>query len=159
MNLSILLFILSVTWQEPNVPLKPNDQFQLTLDYKFKTRQSTSGNSNINYDYQNDRIVKDGGSGPLPYLLINFKMLKLTEQEVRVRVENNTLKNVFAKKVAEGDEFELDLGYTDDMKDRVSAFEYNIYFLSPKKEPVSKVHLFIADDGTFFVNGEKRGKF
>src|SRR5215510_11487746 len=133
MNLSILLFILSAIWQEPNVPLKPNDEFQLTVDYKFKTRPATSGHSNINYDYANDRIVREGGSGPLPYLVIKFKTLKLSEQEVRVRVENNTPKTVFTKKVVEGDEFELDLGYTDDMKDRVSAFEYNVYFLSPKK--------------------------
>lgn len=157
--LTVIFFVLVAGWQEPQVPLKPSDEFQLTVDYRFKTRPSTSGQSNINYDYQNDRIVREGGGGPLPYLVIKFKTLKLAEQESRVRVENNVPKTVLTKKVAEGDEFDLDLGYTDDMKDRVSAFEYNIYFLSAKKEPVSRVHLFIADDGTFFVNGEKRGKF
>jgi hypothetical protein len=158
MILSILLFILNVTWQEPEVPLKPNDQFQLTLDYQFKTR-TASNNSNINIDYQNDRIVKEGGSGPLPYLIITCKMLKLAEQELRVKVSNNALKTAFSKKVKEGEEFELDMGYTDDMKDRVSPFEYTIYFLSAEKKPVSRIHLFIMEDGTFLVNGEKRGKF
>ena len=158
MILSILVFVLNV-WQEPNVPLKPNDEFQLTVDYKFKTRASSSNNSNLNIDYQNERILKEGGSGPLPYLIINFKMLKLSAEEVRVKVVNNAPKVELSKKVKQGDDFDLDLGYTDDMKDRVSPFEYNIYFLSQDKEPLTRVHLYVMEDGTFLVNGEKRGKF
>src|SRR5215218_4884250 len=152
MILSILLFILNVTWQDPDVPLKPTDDFQLTVDYQFKTRPS-SNNANLNIDYANDRILKEGGAGPLPYLIIKYKMLKLAEQEVRVKVINNSLKTALSKKARQGEEFPLDLGYTDDMKDRVSPFEYSIYFLSAEKKPLSRVHLFIMEDGTFLVNG------
>ncbi len=159
MILSILLFILGTTSQEPDVPLKPNEDFQLTVDYKFKSRAATSNNSNLNIDYANDRIVKEGGSGPLPYLIIKFKMVRLSKEEVRVKVVNNVPKVELSRKAKEGDEFDLDLGYTDDMKDRVTPFEYNIYFLSDDKKPLTRVHLYIMEDGTFLVNGEKRGKF
>jgi hypothetical protein len=160
MILAVLFLILNVAQQgEPEVPLKPNDEFQLTVDYKFKTRSALSTNSNLNIDYANDRILKEGGSGPMPYLIIKFKMLKLSEQETRVKVISNASKMVLSKKVKEGEDFDLDLGYTDDMKDRVSAFEYSIYFLSAEKKSVSRVQLFIMEDGTFLVNGEKRGKF
>src|SRR4051812_36928857 len=103
MILSILLFVLNVTWQEPDVPLKPSDEFQLTIDYQFKARPSSS-NGNLNIDYQNDRIVREGGSGPLPYLIIKFKMLKLAEQEVRVKVANNAAKIVLTKKAKVGED-------------------------------------------------------
>ncbi len=52
----------------------------------------------------------------------------------------------------------LDLGYTDDIKDRVSAYEYVAYFLSDDKKPLSRVVLFFDKDGTYYVNGEKRGR-
>ncbi len=159
MLISLVLVFLFGPWQEVKVPSKPNEEFQLTIDYQFKTRSAVSGNSNLNIDYQNDKILKDGGSGPLPYLKVRFKMLKLGPQEVRVKVLSNALKTELARKVKEGEEFELDMGYTDDMKDRVTPFEYNVLFLSPDKEPISRVQLFIAEDGTFLVNGEKRGKF
>jgi hypothetical protein len=159
MFLSFLLLILNGPWQEADVPLKSNDDFQLTIDYQFKSRSSLSSNSNLNIDYQNDRILREGGSGPLPYLIIKCKVLKLAEQEVRVKVLSNDSKTELSKKIKEGEEFALDMGYTDDMKDRVSPFEYTIYFLSSEKKPVSRVHLFIMEDGTFLVNGEKRGKF
>src|SRR4051812_8404699 len=106
MILSLLLVLLNVTWQEPEVPLKPTDEFQLTVDYRFKTMGATSSHSNLNIDYANDRILKEGGAGPMPYLVIKFKMLKLAEQEVRAKVINNAPKIVLSKKVKEGEDFD-----------------------------------------------------
>lgn len=154
----LLLFVAIAKAQTSEAPFKPNEEFQLTVDYKFKPRP-TANNSNLNIDYTNDSFQRKSVDGPLPYLGINFKMLKLRDNEVRVRVINNANRNVLTRKAKEGEDFKIDLGYTDDMKDRVSPFEYNILFLSPEKAEISRVHLYILEDGTFLVNGEKRGKF
>jgi hypothetical protein len=55
--------------------------------------------------------------------------------------------------------FPLVIGYTDDVKDRVTPHEYILTFLSEDKTPLSRIVIFIDEDGTFAVNGEKRGRF
>jgi len=42
------------------------------------------------------------------------------------------------------------------MKDGLQHSNTTSIFLTSEKEPVSRVHLFIMEDGTFLVNGEKR---
>jgi hypothetical protein len=53
----------------------------------------------------------------------------------------------------------LDMGFTDDMIDRVHAHEYTLTFIDANKLPVNRIVINVAEDGSFFVNGEKRGKF
>jgi hypothetical protein len=53
----------------------------------------------------------------------------------------------------------LDIGYTDDVKDRLVASQYTITFLGEEKNQISRIVIFIDKDGTFFVNDEIRGKF
>jgi hypothetical protein len=52
----------------------------------------------------------------------------------------------------------LDMGFTDDIKDQVAANQYIILFLSKDKTPLSKIEILFQRDGTYLVNGEKRGK-
>jgi hypothetical protein len=54
---------------------------------------------------------------------------------------------------------QLEVGFTDDVKDRVTPHHYFLTLVSPKKTETSKIEILIEEDGTFFVNGEKRGKF
>ena len=51
------------------------------------------------------------------------------------------------------------MGFTDDVKAHVSPYEISIIFASKEKKEISRIHLLIQEDGTFLVNGEKRGKF
>jgi hypothetical protein len=78
---------------------------------------------------------------------------------MRVRVSNNRDDKALQRKVSVNDDIELDLGFTDDMKDRVTPHEYVLTFLDEAKAPVDKIMINIAEDGSFFVNGERRGKF
>ena len=158
MAFSILFVFLSFALQE-EVPYKPNDEFQLELEYTFKQKP---GIDHPVFDFTEstaDNAKKQSPGGPLPYLIINFKTLKLAGEEARVRCVNNLGSLVVTKKAEVGSSFKIDLGYTDDIKDRVTAHEYNIFFLSSKKKELSRVHLFIYEDGTFLVNDEIRGKF
>ena len=159
LSLYLLLVLPGLVWQSEVVPYKPSEEFQLELDFKFKQRP-VNDPSVFNYtETRGEHDKKQYAAGPLPYLLINCKILKLADGEVRVRVINGKGDVVVSKKAEAGSEFKIDLGYTDDMKDRVSPYEYNIFFLSARKKELSRIHMLIQEDGTFMVNEENRGKF
>lgn len=152
-----LLLMLSSFFEQETLPYKPNDEFEMKLNYDFKYRGSVEGISTKKPVYDSSEDNKR--SGPLPYLVINFKLIKLLEDEVRVKVVTNQGKTILVKKVEQGDSFKLDLGYTDDMKDRVTAYHYSIIFLNKEKIGLRIINLEIQEDGTFLLNDEKRGKF
>lgn len=148
MKLIVLLFIF-LSRQE-DVPFKSNEEFDLKLNFEFKTR------------LPDNSVAFDGSmkkqSGPLPYLNINLKVLRLGTDEVRVRVTRNRGENVMSKKAETDMQIKLDMGFTDDIKDQVTANEYTILFLSKEKLPLSRIEILFQKDGTYLVNGEKRGK-
>jgi bifunctional DNase/RNase len=45
------------------------------------------------------------------------------------------------------------------MKDRISAHEFTLFLLNSAKVEVSRIRMVVEEDGTFWVNGEPRGKF
>ena len=152
-----LVFIL-VTLFLQDVPLKPKEEFEIKLDYQFRQRPQPDHNTvqlgNTRSDYE-----RRSGSSVLPYLMLEITMLKLPVQKMRVQVTSNTNERAMNRKVSVGTPFELDLGFTDDMKDRVTAYQYTLTLLSDDRKPVETITLAIDEDGSFFVNGEKRGKF
>lgn len=163
MTLSLFLFVLASLVQN-EVPYKPSEEFKLELDYKFKQRTSDAGSTTSSSSSTVDiaETVSEHNKkrgGPLPYLVVNLKLLKLAEGEVKVRIVNGSGKLVYNKKADISTVYKIDLGFTDDVKDWVTPHEYNIYLLSPEKKELSRIHMFVQKDGEFFVNNEKRGKF
>jgi hypothetical protein len=73
-------------------------------------------------------------------------------------VTENGGKNVFNKKFDPSTIIKLELGFTDDIKDRVGAYEYTVVFLDEDKDPVSRIVIYFEKDGTYLVNGQNRGK-
>ena len=149
MNLIGLLFIL--LFPQDEIPYKPNVEFDLKLNFEFKTRVK---DNTIRFP---DTSITTA-TGPLPYLNANLKVLKLGTEEVRVRITRNRGDNIMSKKAAVDMLIKLDMGFTDDIKDQVSANQYTILFLSKDKTPLSKIEILFQRDGTYLVNGEKRGK-
>lgn len=141
--------------QEP-VPFKPKDHFEIALDFKFRQRPSRDGNLVKLSETVAD--LEKNNSSLLPYLYINVKVLKLHEEEVKVRVENNKGENLLTRKAEEGMSAKLDLGFTDDIKDRVSSHEYIVYFLTKEKKRLSRIVISFDEDGTYKVNEERRGR-
>jgi hypothetical protein len=86
-------------------------------------------------------------------------VLKLPEEKMRIRISKNIDDRPIHKKVDTQSVIQLNLGFTDDMKDRVTAYEYTISFVSAEKIAINKILITVDKDGSFFVNGEKRGKF
>ena len=141
-----------------DIPLKPADEFNIKLDYNFRSRPAADYNTVVLGE--TPRGYKQRTSeGVLPYLILHVTPLKLPSEKMRVRVSNNRDDRALQKKIEVNSDIELDLGFTDDMKDRVTPHEYALTFLDGEKAPVDKIVINIAEDGSFFVNGEKRGKF
>lgn len=144
--ISLLLF-----FQKPEVPLKPNDEFEVKLDYQLKQKPISD---RLSIDYYE---TKEGGM--LPYLILNIRLLKLSDQEVKTKIIDAKGKLIFNRKASVNDVLKLDIGYTDDVKDRVTSYKFDIVFLSADKKEVSRIYILIEEDGTFLVNDEVRGKF
>lgn len=154
-SLSLCIIWLSAPFQE-SVPLKATDEYTCKLNMSFKNKGSDP-NKVINLNETAAERDKRLSTTPLPYLKINLNLIKLQPDEFRLQVltEEGTFKN---KKIAEGEVVELDLGYTDDIKDGISPKQYRILLLSKDKKPVSRIDIRFEESGDFFVNGEKRGR-
>ena len=137
------------------ISFKPKEEFEIKLDYQFKQRPSPDANTvhlGSDYDRRNTPTV-------LPYLVLNVKILSLPSEKMRVHITNNRHQRDAFKKVEVNSVIELDLGFTDDMKDRVTAYHHTLTFVDKDKKPVNAIVINVDVDGSFFVNGEKRGKF
>lgn len=141
-----------------DLPYKPKEQFEIKLDYKFRQRPSEDLSSSINLNETRAERDRRTSNDLLPYLILQVKILKLNN-EARYRLSNNMTEKAPAKKIEEGSTIYIDLGFTADVKDRVTPHEYIITFLSPEKSETSRIQIQVDDDGGFFVNGEKRGRF
>ena len=155
---SLILIIFGLLSFQEDLPYKPFDEFELKLDFEFKDRGAGRDPNKIEMNQTLKEREKTRGSGLLPYLYLNLKVLKQAPNEVRVKVIENRSKSVFNKKFDASTVLKLDLGFTDDIKDRVGAYEYTVIFLDEDKEHVSKIVIYFEKDGTYMVNGEKRGK-
>ena len=157
MFLFILLLLLGPL-QVPDVPLKPIEEFKLELDYKFKPRP-LSDTGFIDLVETEAEKEKRTSSTPLPYLKINLSFQVLTDKEVRIRCIDNNQKNRLTRKLEKDKVYTLDMGFTEDMKDRVTSYEYTFYLMTDDRKDTSKVIIKVEEDGTFIVNLMKRGKF
>lgn len=144
--------ILFLFFLQETIPYKPSDQFSTKLDYQFKVRPVDNTKA---YESQ----VRTVNTSPLPHLNLNVEMLKLAEEEVKVRISNNRDNALYVKKISVGSVLQVPFGFTDDVKDNVSPNVYTLTFLTKEKKELSRIVYFIDADGTFFVNGEKQGKF
>jgi hypothetical protein len=161
--MSILQFVwlLLPLWQTnvDVVPFKPSEEFKIELDFIFRQRPAVAASVLTLDETRHEEEARRYSGGPLPYLFLNCKMLKLQDGETKVRAVTNKGLVIFSKKASIESVYRLDLGYVADMKDRVTSHEFTIYLLSDKKKQLSRIHLFVQEDGTWLINDEKRGKF
>jgi hypothetical protein len=146
-----LSFLLLLQLNE--VPYRAKEDFEVQLKYNFKARPSKS--VDVAYEANPDKTT----SGPLPYLMVDVKILNPKTEEVRFRCEDNFGRSVFNKKIGKILKYEIDMGFIDDLKDHVAAHLYTMYIVAEDKRIINKKELLVNEDGTFLVNGEKRGKF
>jgi hypothetical protein len=155
MNYLLLFLILF----QSEVPFKPKEEFEIKLNYEFKQKTSTVDYNKVDFTETKGERAKSSVSGLLPYLTLNIKLIKLPNGEVKIKGLDHTGRSILNKKVMEGDVVQMVLGFTDDLKDRVNSHEYNVYLINKDKKEVNRIYLLVGEDGTFTINGEKKGKF
>lgn len=155
--MKLIFLFLCYFLQEDQTPFKPRDEFEIKLDFEFRDRQTMDANK-IEYNQTQQEYARSRASGPLPYLNLDVRVLKPVPEEVRIKVIENGSKTVFNKKFDMTAVLKLDMGYTDDIKGRVTAYDYTVYYLNADKKPMSKIVIHFEEDGTYLVNGEVRGK-
>ena len=149
----VWICILSAFLLQDPIPYKANDEFELKLDLQFKKRPPPDLNK---VDLEKRTLPTSGMNGP--YLYIDLKVIKPIAEEYRVKVIKNERDLLLSKKFDPSTVIKLDLGFTDDIKDHISPHHYMITFFSKDKDPLSRIEIFFEKDGTYIVNGEKRGK-
>jgi hypothetical protein len=152
----MIIYLISflLLWQSGSVPFRAKADFQVELKYNFKEKPAKDL-STLAWDSDPSKAP----SGPLPYLIVNVKILNAKDEEIRFKCENNQGRALFNKKAEKSLSYDIDMGYIDDVKDRVTPHMFTVYALTEKKEALNKIELLVMEDGTFMVNGEKRGKF
>ena len=153
--ISVFLFLFFIHVQE-EAPFKPKEDFLIKFDLAFKQRPHEP--KPVHIEETRDEYEKRTSSTPLPYLKLLVKIIEVQPEELKVRVIRDDKTNLLTKKTSQGMEFKLDLGYTDDIKDRILGYKHVIQFLSSKKEVLSQIVIEFDKEGNYFVNGEKRGK-
>ena len=153
--MKIVIIALSILCFSQEVPFKRNDQFAINLDFQFRTRYVSPTVKEV---YRDTESAPATTGGLLPYLFIKINVLKLDEGEIRVRVEDNRGQVCFNRKAEQGMVAKLDLGFTDDIKGRVTPHEFFVHFIAKDKSVLSRITIAFEKDGTYLVNGEKRGR-
>ncbi len=149
----ILVYIFSFFLFQDQTRYKTNDEFELKLDLQFKKRPGPDMNK---VDLEKRTLPTAGMNAP--YLYIDLRVLKPVAEESRVKVLKNGRETLMSRKFDPNLVIKLDLGFTDDIKDQVTPHHYLVTFLSKDKEPLSRIEIVFEEDGTYIVNGEKRGK-
>lgn len=148
---TVLIGFVSLMLLVQDLPYKAKDEFEVRLKFEFRTK--TTSSTTVQMDGSQAKT-----SGPLPYLKATVVVVKIAEGEARARVEDVTGKLILSKKIEEKTELNFDLGYTDDLKGRTSSHEFTVKLLDANKQSISRIVISFDEDGTYYINGEKRGK-
>ncbi|QSE96537.1 hypothetical protein [Fulvivirga lutea] len=137
------------------IPYLSDERFNYELIYTFEKRPQPPQDQ-----FDEDLNRSTYSPSPLPYVKIKlFLMLQESEGIFRYRVENNKgdiLRNRKVKDLTE--DFIIDMGFADDIKDRTGAHEFLIFLLDDDKKEVAKLIFFFSEKGNLFINGQERGK-
>lgn len=146
MKLLVIISLFAFAIQD--TPFKANEEFELKLDFQFKPRPKT-GAVEMNASM---------GSTPLPFLSMQLNVLLVRDDEYRVRIVDSR-GNVLANKLlGKSKSLNFDIGYTDDVKDQVSADKYFVNFYGKDKKLNRNIVIRFDPEGGYFVNGEQRGR-
>jgi hypothetical protein len=152
----MLIFLLLSIFFQDQTPSKHAREFEITTKYELR-KKPVSDQPKIVFDPQ-QKPERESGTDMLPYLIINLKVKKWAPDVEQVRVVDGNGKQFMKKKQSDEGLYTWDMGYVDDIKDKVTSGKFTVQFIRDKK-PAEQIIVQVEEDGTFLVNGEKRGKF
>jgi hypothetical protein len=140
---------------QSDVPFKPNKEFEVNTKYELKAKP-TSDDPQIVFETQENK--RTSGSDMLPFLTLNLKVKKWAAGVTQIRISDVQGKTYLKKKPSTDASYPFEMGYVDDMKDKVGPSKFIVSF-HKEKQVVEQITIEVEEDGTFLVNGERRGKF
>jgi hypothetical protein len=136
-----------------DLPFLPADQFEAKIDLSFRERKAEDTNT---FKFSDDKERKKTLGRPIAFLAINFKLLKSNEIIKVKSIQGNQSKT---QKINDKSPIHFEMGFIEDIKANDIPNELTLLFLDSQKKEMSKVVFLVSEDGTFLVNGEKRGQF
>ena len=140
-----------------DIPYKPDNEFEIRLDMKFKSRPTAEINK-LDFVETTAEREKRMDAGSLPYVSLFVNIKEVNQGEVRMKIYQDGKSTSVNRKVELDKEFKIEIGYSDDAKDKISGYEYIINFLSIDKMEINKIVITIESNGDYLVNGQKRGR-
>ncbi|MBX2957132.1 MAG: hypothetical protein KF846_13300 [Cyclobacteriaceae bacterium] len=155
--MSKLLLFVSIILLYQDIPYKPDDEFSIRMDLKFKLRPQSASNT-VNVSETMAEYQKRNSTNQLPYLILYVNVKHVNQGEIRMRVLRDGKNTINNKKIELDKEFKIEVGFTDDAKDKISGYEHIIYFMDADKKDINRIVITIDPNGDYFVNGQKRGR-
>lgn len=155
--MSKLLLFVSIILLYQDIPYKPDDEFSIRMDLKFKLRPQSASNT-VNVSETMAEYQKRNSTNQLPYLILYVNVKHVNQGEIRMRVLRDGKNTINNKKIELDREFKIEVGFTDDAKDKISGYEHIIYFMDSDKKDINRIVITIDPNGDYFVNGQKRGR-
>lgn len=166
---AIIYFLFSVLplYQQDEIPYKPAEEFEFELKLEFRPKPTLEEEPDIGhilYKMKSDnasvieanKVTYDPTT--LPFATMVIKPTKLSAEEDRVRVADNLDNRLYNRKATLDTPIEFEMGFTDDLKDHISPYKFEVIFFTKRKE-VSRIYLYFDGDGNLIINEEIRGKF
>ncbi|NOS93838.1 MAG: hypothetical protein HOP30_18125 [Cyclobacteriaceae bacterium] len=147
--LCCFIWLISVKAFCQQLPYKANSEYEAKIDLSFREKPKQDNTNTFNFSVEKKRPV-----GPVAYLTIHFKML-ISNGEVKIKMIQGEKSRTEKIKVDEVKK--LEMGFIDELK--LEGTQLQLVFLNDKKTAISQILISIEKDGTFLMNGERRGKF
>ena len=148
----ILLVFSSEFTDDGKVPYMEMDNFQFELIYTLKNKPQPE---NKNYLDGNGAIFK---TEPLPHVRIKILLDSIPISYSRYKIYTSKEVQVKGRKIKGIELIDLEIGFTADIKERMVAHSYTIFFYDNEKNRVSKIVIDFSEKGDFFINDQLMGK-
>ncbi len=142
-----------IAFAQKDIPFKPGSEFEVKIELSFKLRGAEDSNT---FKSADNSDFKKNTSGVIPFLIVNLKLIEVGEA-IKIKIRHGLQDKT--SKIKNGSAIKLDLGFIEDIKSQAVPNELIVLFIDNQKKEISKVILYVDEDGNFLVNGEKRGKF
>src|SRR6185436_1140019 len=147
-----LNFLLVFLWIQTEPFLKPAAQFEILTNYDLRKKPEAD---NTKIVFEPSEETKRTNIDLLPFVSVTLKVKKWNPDVTHVKVVDQFGKPYLRKKVDDEGVYTFDMGFTDDMKDKVTPGKFIIQFTGDKKV-IEQITVEVDPEGTFLVNGEKR---
>src|SRR5688572_11658538 len=125
----LLFWLLSLFFQD-QIHTKPSREFEIST--KYELRRKPVSEAKIVF-IEPEQREKESGTDMLPYLIINLKVKKWNNDVTQVRVIDSQNKIYLKKKPTDAGLYAWDMGYIDDIKDKVTSGKFVVQFMADKK--------------------------